>query len=342
MTGEVAGGRPVASVIVAARDATATLPRTLDCLRGQRVDGEIEVIVVDDASGDGTFELAASFGPPVRAVRNAGRRGPGSARNAGVAAAASRVIAFTDADCFPASDWVARGLEALRGADLVQGAVGPDPRAERAPFDRTVIVTRDDGYFRTANMFVRRGLFEAVGGFEDWIVERGGDPPFGWRAPADGRPTEPARKSIGEDALFGWEARRAGARVAFEPGAVVHHAVFPGTALRSARDRWHWRHLPALASRIPEIRDDTFLGRYFFNRRSAEFDLAVIGVAAALVTGRRAALAAALPYARRMYHEARNWGPRRAPAVIAGSVAEDGAALVSLAVGSAAWRAPVL
>jgi glycosyltransferase involved in cell wall biosynthesis len=329
-------------VIVPARDATATLPRTLECLTRQEIAGELEVIVADDGSSDATFELAEDFGDPVRAVRNSGRRGPGNTRNAGVRAARSDVIAFTDADCYPEPDWLARGLKALDGADLVQGAVSPDPEAERTPFDRTVIVNGDDGYFRTANMFVRRDLFERIGGFEDWIVERGGDPPFGWRAPADGRPTEPARKSIGEDALFGWEARRAGARIAYAPDAVVHHAVFPGTALRSARDRWHWRHIPAFARRVPESREHNFLARYFFNRRSAEFDLAVLGVLAAAASRRPAPLVAALPYARRMYREARYWGPLHAPRVVAGSVTEDAAALVSLLVGSVAWRAPVL
>ena len=84
-----------------------------------------------------------------------------------------------------------------------------------------MIVKKDDGYFRTANLFIKREVFDAVGGFEDWIVESGGDPPFGWRAPADGRATQPARKSIGEDSLLGWEARRLGARAVFAPDALV-------------------------------------------------------------------------------------------------------------------------
>src|SRR4051812_15427401 len=92
---------PVVSVIVAARDAIATLPRTLECLSQQEIAVELEVIVADDGSSDATFELAESFGDPVRAVRNSGKRGPGNTRNAGVRAARSDVIAFTDSDCYP-------------------------------------------------------------------------------------------------------------------------------------------------------------------------------------------------------------------------------------------------
>jgi glycosyltransferase involved in cell wall biosynthesis len=333
---------PAVSVIVAARNAERTLSRTLECLKNQEATDRFEVVVVDDGSSDQTIEIAQRFGPPVRTVRNSGKRGPGESRNVGVGAARSKLIAFTDADCFPAADWLQRGLDALECADLVQGAVTPDPGAIRAPFDRTVKVQHDDGYYRTANLFVRRELFDDIGGFEDWIVERGGDPPFGWLAPADGRPTEPARKSIGEDVLFGWKARRRGARIAFAPRARVHHAVFPGSPWRSARDRWHWRHIPALASRVPELREQTFVARYFFNRRSAEFDLALMGALAAGATQRVFPLVATLPYARRLYHEVGRWGPRRGVQVILGSLAEDCAALASLAVGSVAWRSPVL
>ncbi len=55
---------PRVSVIVPARDAAATLPRTLAALDAQRGAPEFEVRVVDDAAGEG----------------------PGRARNAGVAA----------------------------------------------------------------------------------------------------------------------------------------------------------------------------------------------------------------------------------------------------------------
>ena len=52
MTSAEPGREPRASVIVPARDAAATLPRTLAALAHQTVDDAYEVIVVDDGSQD--------------------------------------------------------------------------------------------------------------------------------------------------------------------------------------------------------------------------------------------------------------------------------------------------
>ena len=54
------------SVVVPARDAAATLPRTLACLEAQQGAPEFEVVVVDDGSGDGTAEIALGAAPLVR------------------------------------------------------------------------------------------------------------------------------------------------------------------------------------------------------------------------------------------------------------------------------------
>jgi glycosyltransferase involved in cell wall biosynthesis len=335
-------GTPVVSVIVPARDARPTLGRTLEQLSRQELDADYEVIVVDDGSSDGTFELAAGFGDPVRAIRSSETQGPGAARNRGVQEARAELIAFTDADCFPTPRWLFEGLRAIDGADLIQGSVEPDPAANgRSRFDRTVVVRGEDGYYQTANMFVRRELFESLGGFEDFIVEGGGDGAFGWRAPVDGSRAEPAKRNVGEDTVFGWRARRAGARTGFAPDALVHHAVFPGTKGAWIRYQWWKRHMPGLAARIPELREELFFGRWFLDRRSASFDLALLGVAAAAASRRRAPLIAALPYAHQVYRDCSGRGLRSGASLAAASIAADAVTFGSLVAGSIAWRAPV-
>jgi glycosyltransferase involved in cell wall biosynthesis len=333
---------PAVSVVIPARDAEATLGRALDALAAQELPGGFETVVVDDGSSDHTAEIARDHPLRPTVISNSRPAGAGTARNRGAAATSAPAIAFTDADCVPAPDWLRRGLEALADNDLVQGTVLPDPEAERGPFDRTVIVTGEQGYYQTANLIVRRELFERIGGFEDWIVV-GGDGPFGWRAPRAGPGSaQPLRGPIGEDVLFGWTARRRGARTGFSPDALVHHAVFPMSPIEAIRYRWTWRFLPALARRIPEMRDQTFYRRWFFERRSALFDLALAGVLAALLSRRPSPLLAAVPYARWVWSETVTWRGHGALKVAGTTVAVDAASFAALLTGSAAWRSVLL
>jgi GT2 family glycosyltransferase len=227
-----------------ARDAEATLGATLDALTGH------EVIVVDNGSRDGTAALAEARG--VTVVRRERGDGPGAARNAGVAVTSADVLAFTDADCVPAKGWVDAGSQALKEADLVQGRVAP--AGPVGPGEHSVWVDAETGLFETANLFVRREWFERVGGFGPGID-------------AAGRP-------FGEDVLFGWALKRAGARTAFCAEALVHHAVVPGDARAEAR---RLEHFPELLRAVPELRERLF-ARAFLTRRSAAFDLAVLGL----------------------------------------------------------------
>ena len=116
-----------------------------------------EVVVVDDGSRDATAAIASAFGPPVRVVEGAGR-GAGEARNRGVAAAAGRVLAFTDADCFAPPGWLAAGLAGMERVDLLQGAVEPEPGAPARTYDHSLWVPARSGLFETANLFVDREL----------------------------------------------------------------------------------------------------------------------------------------------------------------------------------------
>jgi hypothetical protein len=168
------------------------------------------------------------------------------------------------------------------------------------------------GLFETANLLIRRDVFEALGGFERWLV------------PPDG-------KELGEDVLLGWRARRAGVRVVFAPDVVVKHAVFPRGPHAYVRERARLAAFPALAKRIPELRSAAFHRRAFLSERSLAFDAALLGLA----TG-RPLLAA--PYARRLVRDARQEGGR----VAAARAVADAAALAALTRGSAKHRAMLL
>jgi hypothetical protein len=78
---------------------------------------DVEVIVVDDASADGTAGwLAAYRDLRIRAVRHDTRRGVAAARNSGIEAARGRWVAFLDDDDVWAPDKLASQLAAAAGS----------------------------------------------------------------------------------------------------------------------------------------------------------------------------------------------------------------------------------
>jgi glycosyltransferase involved in cell wall biosynthesis len=309
------------SVVIAARNAAATLGATLDGLAAQDLDDEFEVIVVDDGSDDATAAVAEAAAVPVRVVRETGV-GPGPARNSGVAVSTAPLIAFTDADCMPTPGWLRAGTDALARADLVQGAVHADPDAEIGPFDRTVWVTREAGLYECASLFLRRAAFERVGGFEDWLGARIGKP-------------------LAEDAWLGWRVRRAGLRTEFSERALVHHEVFARDAAGFVGERLRLVYFPLIARQMPELRRTAFFGRLFLSARSAAFDAALAGAALAVARRSRLPLAAAAPWAWMVGRIALRRG-RRAPEVAAAEAAADAVGCAALAVGSLRAGSPLL
>lgn len=308
-------------MIVPARDAAATVRAAVAALDAQEFEGTWEVILVDDGSSDDTVAVARAAGSSrLRVVAGRGT-GAADARNLGVAEARAALLAFTDSDCAPTPGWLAAGVRALSdGYDLAQGRVLPDPSAPLGPFDRTLWVESARGFFETANLFVRRSLFDRVGPFEEWL--RIGGRPFA------------------EDLWFGWRAVRSGARTGFVDEALVHHAVFPRGPVGFIDERRRLAYFPAVARRVPEFRAAMF-GRVFLTRRSAAFDLALCGAGVAAARRSVVPLALCLPYGRMAVRAALPYR-RRAPLVAAVGVAADLVGAVALARGSARARSAVL
>ena len=146
------------------------------------------LIVVDDASSDGTAEAAERLGAEV--IRRDLCGGPYAARNDGWTATEEPYVVFTDVRCVARSHWLERLRYACReGGDLVFSdvIVRNGPRlAERVAAQRQHLLARlyvDNAYFLpyypTANLAVRRAALEAVDGFR--VMPSGGDADFCWR-----------------------------------------------------------------------------------------------------------------------------------------------------------------
>lgn len=114
---------PSVSVIVPTYNRARTLKRAVNSILFQSY-VDLEVIIVDDGSTDGTDELVKSFTDPrVRYVRLGGNSGACRARNAGLAVARGAYIAFQDSD----DEWLAgkleRQMEAAKKAEAIDPAV---------------------------------------------------------------------------------------------------------------------------------------------------------------------------------------------------------------------------
>jgi GT2 family glycosyltransferase len=193
------------SAIVVTWNAAEVLAPCLAGLRRQVVDGELETIVVDNASTDGTDAVLAEHAGAVRVIRNAENLGFSGGNNQGAEAATGDVLHFLNSDTELLQPDALQRLGAALTQDGV-GLVGPrlvqpdgrlDPSCTAHPTissslavalgvhrvlpDRALArvyprawshdETRDMGWLHGAALSVRAGLFREVGGF--WPVQYG-------------------------------------------------------------------------------------------------------------------------------------------------------------------------
>lgn len=126
------------AVVIPTRERWPVLRRTLDALEAQELEGAaMEVVVVDNDSGDGSLEELRAYatGRPWVRVAEESRPGAAAARNRGVAEAGAPLVLFLGDDCVPANGGLVRGhLDAHGGdASAVVGGIEWDPSLPRTP-----------------------------------------------------------------------------------------------------------------------------------------------------------------------------------------------------------------
>lgn len=216
-----AGGAPQVSVIIPNWNGLRLLRPCLDSLRRQTF-RDFEVIVVDNASSDGSAQALAEEYPEVRVVALQQNLGYAGGCNAGIRAAQGAILVMLNNDTEADPGWLqalvdglARHPEAgsassrlmIHSRPEILNAAGDLYRRNGLPDSRGVWQPYGPPYDQEAYVFgasggaaaYRRELLERVGLFEERF--------FMWC----------------EDVDLAWRAQRAGYRCIYLPDAVIYH-----------------------------------------------------------------------------------------------------------------------
>ena len=195
------------TVVIPVYNAAETIRGVLEALEHQTYP-RCQVVVVDDGSTDQTPEIVRRFSF-VEYIRQQ-NAGPAAARNRGARAARGGVIFFTDADCVPEEDWIARMMPFFADARIgvVAGSYGiANPGSLLARCVHREILFRHQRLmplypkvFGSYNFAIRKDLFFELKGFK-----------------------ETYRRASGEDNDLSYRVIRAGARIYFCREARVRH-----------------------------------------------------------------------------------------------------------------------
>lgn len=194
------------SVILPCFDAAATLRECLASLR-HAGGGRTEVLLVDDASADGSREIAAEF-DFVRVLAHERNLGPAASRNRGAAEARGDVLVFMDTDVVAPPGILDRVAAHLRDRPDLAAVNAAYRREYTRPslfgrfFNVLMHLEMEQHPFTISTSFcaVRREAYAACGGFDEAI----------------GRP-------YSDDIAFGWKFLDRGFRSGAFPDVQVDH-----------------------------------------------------------------------------------------------------------------------
>jgi GT2 family glycosyltransferase len=213
---------PLASLVIPNWNGAAHLPACLRALRAQTCP-DFEVLVVDNASTDGSLGLLAHDFPEVQAIGLARNQGFTGACNTGLRAARGGVLILLNNDTEVAPDWLAEVLAAFERHPQA-GSVA----SKMLLFDRRNVLHAAGDIFRADGTPGNRGVWQEDGGqfAEGPVFSANGGSAAYRRAMLDdvGLLDEDFYFSL-EDVDLGWRAQLRGWPCIYAPRAVVYHKL---------------------------------------------------------------------------------------------------------------------
>ena len=227
---------PSMSVVICAYNAASTLDECLSHTCSLDYPN-LEVIVVDDGSTDGTLQIAGQH--PRAKLISINHVGLGTARNEGFRRAEGDIVAYLDADAFPSPEWpyyIALGFDSR----LVGGVGGPNvpppddpPDAQmvaRSPGGPAHVLLSDDRaeHVPGCNMAFWKGVLTEVGGFD------------------------PVYTAAGDDVDLCWKVLDKGWEIGFCPAALVWHRRRGGLAAYLRQQQGYGKAEAVVEARHPD------------------------------------------------------------------------------------------
>lgn len=152
---------------------------------------KFEVIVVDNNSTIDIKKIVKKYNFKYLLEK---KKGSYAARNKGTKKAKGSIFAFTDSDCIPDKNWIRNGVKELKKYDYIAGHIelfykkntlNITELFEKITAFNQKIYIEHYNFGVTANLFVKKNVFDKVGLFNYNLIS-GGDLEFGKRVDKEG------------------------------------------------------------------------------------------------------------------------------------------------------------
>lgn len=199
------------SLVAATLGRTAEMERLLASLNSQ-THRDFELIIVDQNSDDRLVSVLEPYRTRFPIMRVSSERGLSRARNVGLEYATGDVVGFPDDDCWYPPDLLENAARLLRECPEVDGISGratDESGSFDARFDQMAGLLEIPNVWRRTSsfsIFVRRRVFESIGGFDEELGVGSGTV---WGG--------------GEDIEYALRAVRRGLKIYYDPALVVFH-----------------------------------------------------------------------------------------------------------------------